>query len=93
ISQLDRELKPGQLCRGRDGDRSYVVLTLEDAGEKLSVGVRKLGLAHLKGLEKLPVYEIVDGASLDPASLAEIPGERLVTAVERESAGAVIGHI
>jgi hypothetical protein len=93
IAQLDRELKPGRLYRGRDGDRSYVVLTLEDVGEKLPVGIRKLGIAHLKGLEKLPVYEIVDGASLDPASLAEIPGDRLVTAVERESAGAVIGHI
>ena len=92
IAQLDRELKPGRLCRGSDGERSYVVLTLEDAGGKLPVGIRKLGIAQLKGLEKLAVYEIVDGESLDPASLTEIRGERLVTAVERESADAVLGR-
>jgi hypothetical protein len=93
IARLDHELGPGRLCRGRDGERSYVVLTLEDASEKLAVGVRKLGLAHLKGLEKLPVYEIVDGASLAPESFAEIRGERLVTAVEREFADAALGRV
>lgn len=90
IAQLDHELGPGKrLFRGGDGERSYVVLDLEDAGERLSVGVRKLGLAHLKGLEKLAVYEIVDGASLDLGTLLEIRGERLVNAVEREFAGAL----
>ncbi|HEX6864986.1 MAG TPA: hypothetical protein VF414_19300, partial [Thermoanaerobaculia bacterium] len=90
IAQLDHELGPGKrLFRGGDGERSYVILDLEDAGERLSVGVRKLGLAHLKGLEKLAVYEIVDGASLDLGTLLEIRGERLVNAVEREFAGAL----
>ncbi|HKV06584.1 MAG TPA: hypothetical protein VJ725_00505 [Thermoanaerobaculia bacterium] len=90
ISQLEHELGQGKrLFRGSDGERSYVVLDLEDAGERLSVGVRKLGLAHLKGLEKLAVYEIVDGASLDLGTLLEIRGERLVNAVEREFAGAL----
>ena len=90
IAQLDHELGPGKrLFRGGDGERSYVVLDLENAGERLSVGVRKLGLAHLKGLEKLAVYEIVDGASLDLGTLLEIRGERLVNAVEREFAGAL----
>jgi hypothetical protein len=90
IAQLDQELGPGKkLHRGSDGDRSYVVLDLEDAGERLPVGVRRLGFAHLKGLEKLAVYEIVDGASLDPVTLTEIRGERLAPAVERESADAL----
>ncbi len=89
IAQLDCELDGGRLSRGSHGERGYVVLELEDAGEKLPVGIRKLGLAQLKGLEKLPVYEIVDAAELDPAALTAIEGERLVPAVEREFANAM----
>ncbi|HSF38153.1 MAG TPA: hypothetical protein VLT87_00085 [Thermoanaerobaculia bacterium] len=90
IAQLDRELGPGKrLYRGSDNERNYTVIDLEDAGEPLSMGVRKLGLAHLKGLEKLAVYEIVDGASLDLGTLLEIRGERLANAVEREFADAL----
>ena len=86
IAQLERELIGCPLFRGREGDRAYVFLVLEDAGDKLSVGFRKLGMAHLKGLEKLAVYEIVDGAEVDPATLTPIRGQRLAGAVERESA-------
>lgn len=89
IAQLDRELEGGGLFRGSDGDRCYVVLVLEDAGQELPVGIRKLGLATLKGLEKLAVYEIVDAAELDPASLVPLEGERLVAAVERDFANAL----
>ena len=86
IAQLERELTGCPLFRGREGDRAYVYLVLEDAGDKLSVGFRKLGMAHLKGLEKLAVYEIVDGAEVDPAALTQLRGVRLAGAVERESA-------
>ncbi len=89
VAQLDCELNSGRLSRGSDGERGYVVLTLEDAGEQLPVGIRKLGHAQFKGLEKLPVYEIVDAADFDPATLTAIEGERLVTAVEREFANAM----
>jgi hypothetical protein len=91
IAQLERELVGGHLHLGREGDRCYVVLDLEDAGARLPVGIRKLGMAHLKGLEKLAVYEILDGAALDPAALTEIWGERLASAIERESASSM-GH-
>jgi len=88
IAQLERELTGCPLFRGREGDRAYVFLVLEDAGNKLSVGFRKLGMAHLKGLEKLAVYEILDGAEMAaPATLTEIrTGEGLAAAVEREFA-------
>ncbi|HKI01768.1 MAG TPA: hypothetical protein VKK31_07315 [Thermoanaerobaculia bacterium] len=89
IAQLDIELNGGQLRLGSDGDRSYVVLDLEEDGAKLPVGIRKLGMAHLKGLENLAVYEIVDAALFDPATLSPIHGERLMMAVERESANAI----
>jgi hypothetical protein len=89
IAQLDRELDGGQLFRGSDGERCYVVLVLHEAGERLPLGIRKLGLAHLKGLGKLAVYEIVDAAAFDPGALTPVEGERLVSAVEREFAGAL----
>ena len=91
IAQLERELVGTRLYRGREADRSYVFLILDDNGEALTVGFRKLGMAHLKGLEKLAVYEILDGAALDPAALTEIWGERLASAIERESASSM-GH-
>jgi hypothetical protein len=89
IAQLDRELLGARLHRGREGDRVYVVISLEDGGERLPVGIRKLGNAHLKGLEQLAVYEIVDAVEFPPETLAPIPDEPLLAAVEREFAGAM----
>jgi hypothetical protein len=92
ISRLDQELGQSDLFLGSEGERTYVVLTLEEGSERIPVGVRKLGMAHLKGLEKLPVYEIVDAAEFDRASLSEIRGERLLSAVEREFASTAVGR-
>jgi hypothetical protein len=86
VEQLDKELGPGALSRGSDGDRYYVAVNLDDGGERLLVGVRKLGVARLKGLERLPVYEFVDGSALDQKSMRTLRGERLVAAVDREFA-------
>ncbi len=85
VARLEREIGLTPLARGSDGARSYVVFHVDDGGERLPVGLRKLGTARLKGLERLPLYEIVDGARLDQASLRALRGERLVTAAERES--------
>jgi hypothetical protein len=85
VARLDQEIGPGALTRGTDGERSYVVFHLDDGAERLPVGLRKLGTARLKGLERLPVYEIVDAATLDPGSLRSLRGERLVAAADRES--------
>ena len=86
ISQLDQETAGIRLFRGHEGDRTYVVVIFEDAGERLPIGIRKLGMAHLKGLDKLPVYEIVDAAELAERGLKEIPGEPLLAAIDREVA-------
>ena len=85
IAHLERELDRFPLYRGREDDRSYVFLALEDAGEKLSLGFRKLGMAHLKGLAKLAVYEIVDGVELDSTALTRISGEKLAAAIEKDA--------
>ena len=86
MQRLERELGTRTILRASDGERTYVLLELDDAGTKVSFGVRRLGLAHLKGLEKLPVYELVDGRSLDLSSYQEIRGETLGMAIEKLSA-------
>jgi hypothetical protein len=96
IAQLDKELAPKELYRAEHGGRGYVLLDLDDpaGGERLRVGLRKLGMAHLKGLEKLAVYEIIDGAhsDLDALSLLTdgVSGD-LVGTVEREFSRARAG--
>jgi hypothetical protein len=87
IAHLERELERCPLYRGHEADRSYIFLALEDAGEKLSLGFRKLGMAHLKGLEKLAVYEIVDGVELNPDALKRVYGATLAAAIERDAGG------
>ena len=53
----------------------------------LLVGIRKLGMAHLKGLESLAVYEVIDAGSLDGQSLKPAAGSFLMSTLDREFAG------
>jgi hypothetical protein len=89
MTRIEKELGARAHQRGSDGERCYVVLGIEDGAETLLAGIRKLGMARLKGLESFAVYEIVDGAELDPASLTPLVGEPLVNAIEREFANSV----
>jgi hypothetical protein len=82
MTRLEKELGRRALQLGSDGERGYVLISIEDAGETLLAGIRKLGMAHLKGLEKLAVYEIVDGATLDSASFSPLEGKPLVDAID-----------
>jgi hypothetical protein len=89
ITQLDQETAGIRLFRGRQADRTYVVALFEDAGERLPIGFRKLGMAHLKGLDKLPVYEVIDAAELPPEAMKEIPSSPLLAAIDREITNAL----
>ncbi|MEM6797646.1 MAG: hypothetical protein AAF725_27005, partial [Acidobacteriota bacterium] len=51
--------------------------------EVLRIGFRKLGNARFKGLEAVPVFEVVDGVDWDPAGIQKIPPQPLLTACER----------
>jgi len=87
IEQLDRELGRVKLYQGTAGQRRYLVLELLDGAEsQFRVGLRKLGLASLKGLDRLAVYEVLDGVEIDPGSLREIPRSRLLEALDQEHA-------
>lgn len=62
---LDREAPWERLYLGRSGERIYVAFPVPGAADDLLMGVRHLGRAHLKGLDPLPVYELVDGDDLE----------------------------
>jgi hypothetical protein len=74
----------------REDGLGYVTLEVEEGGEHpLRVGIRKLGVGKFKGLEPMPVYEIVDGDHWRPEDLREIPLQQLTSALERLFASTV----
>ncbi len=84
IVQLARAMGPREVRRLDDEDRCYLGLLIEEGNERMPIGLRKLGLAHFKGLANLAIYEIVDAADLDFEHGAPLPEGDLVTLAERE---------
>lgn len=84
IAQLDRELGQARLYKGDIDGRPFLILKLIDgADSNFRVGIRKLGNANLKGLDKLAVYELVDSEGIDPSSFQEIRRESLLKILDR----------
>lgn len=86
VERLDGERQLGPLRRGLLADRAFVLFQIEEGGEGLNVGIRKLGTARLKGLGALAVYEVVDGARWEVATLERLPERGLLAALDREFA-------
>ncbi|MEE2776472.1 MAG: hypothetical protein VYE73_06880 [Acidobacteriota bacterium] len=59
------------------GPREYVIVALEDAGEVVEVGMRRLGRSDLKGLESPMVIEIVDVELFEGATISRLEAESL----------------
>lgn len=89
VRALRHELAGAPLSRLVEGARSYIVLRVDEgvASEPLVVGIRRLGQASLKGLERLPVFEVVDGADWREDELETVETTDLLAAVERDMAG------
>ncbi len=92
IERLNREGGFHQLERAEDGQRPYVVVSLEDQVETIHVGLRKLGTAHLKGLDRLAVYEVIDAEDLERRAVADFAGDQLMAAIEREFVSSLAGR-
>lgn len=83
VSRLEQEAAHNRVFRLLDGDRTYIALKLDAAGGSLLVGLRKLGVARLKGLDRLAIYEIVDASLWGDNTLVEVRGG-LGELIERE---------
>jgi hypothetical protein len=86
VSHLAKEPRFQRLYRVRDGQHSFVAVPLDSGDGRLYFGLRKLGLAKLKGLDPLAVYEVVDGASWDGEQLEDEGTQELLSALERDYA-------
>lgn len=84
ISRLSEEGGFSRAFRLADGPRTYIAIKLDAPTSSLLVGIRKLGVAQLKGLDRLPVYEIVDAAIWGDNTLMELRTTNLVEVIERE---------
>jgi hypothetical protein len=89
LHALTEELAGSPLGRVREEDRSYVVVRVDDhgGGAPLTVGLRFLGRASLKGLDTLPIYEVVDGEAWSDHQIEPVTVTDLTHAIEREVAG------
>jgi hypothetical protein len=65
------------LRRFAGGDRRFVVIELEDAGECLDVALRPLGRADLKGLPSPLLYEVLDSDLLGDGVLQRLAAPTL----------------
>ncbi len=89
IEQLDAENRFAELYRVSVAERTYVALEIPESrggrgGAAITVGLRKLGVASLKGLDKVAVFEVIDLGEIDVAALEPMHGPGLIAAIERE---------
>jgi len=84
VEHLDREGAAHRLFAAHESGRAYIALYLPGPAGSLLVGLRKLGNANLKGLDRLSVYEVVDGAAWADDTLVSLSGGKLVERLERD---------
>jgi hypothetical protein len=89
LAALDAEAGVRPLAHVADGDHGFVVLRLDDAAGPLAVGLRRLGVAHLKGLDRATLYEVVDAGALG-AEAVPVAAASLGEALDREVAGTLL---
>jgi len=82
VKQLSDALGSRLLYRTRMRELPYVLVPIDDGKRPLLVGIRKMGVARLKGLDDLTVYELLDAGSLGTQSLRPLRRRRLVDAID-----------
>jgi hypothetical protein len=84
VSRLANERPYDRVFRLVDGERTWIAIKLDVPGHSLLAGLRKLGVAQLKGLDNTPLYEIVDATLWGDNTLLELRGSELLELAERE---------
>ena len=73
----------------RQAGHGYVAIALDLPDGRSLAGLRKLGIVKLKGLDPVPLYELVDGGPVPAGGLRPLPDMDLVGALERHYAAAL----
>jgi hypothetical protein len=73
----------------RFAGHGYVALPLELPDGRIFAGLRKLGIVKLKGLDPVPLYELVDGGPVPAGGPRPLLEADLITALERDYAAAL----
>ncbi len=88
LVSLSRALADLGLSRSRSGKKGYLIFSLDDPeGQPRLVGIRRLGIARLKGLDTQPLYEVVDAQDIDLGTLEPMSAGSLLEGLERLAAG------
>lgn len=88
VAEVDADVEPFELRRCTVGGQSYLSLEVEEEpGKTLRVGLRQLGIARLKGLDDLAIYEIVGADEAEAVDDTPLPEGRLLEHLDREFAG------
>ena len=64
--------------------RRYVALSCDEGSGRITVGIRKLGSARLKGLGSQAIYEVIDGDGWNSQELEALGGAALLDEVEKD---------
>jgi hypothetical protein len=89
VARLANEELGQRLYPMRHDGRSYVAVALDLPDGRSLAGLRKLGIVKLKGLDPVPLYELVDGGPLPPGGPQALAEANLVSALERDYATAL----
>ncbi len=73
----------GGLFSVTEGSRRYVGLAFDEESGSITVGIRKLGQALLKGLGSVAVFELIDGEAWQGRNIEPLSGTTLLAEVER----------
>jgi hypothetical protein len=84
VAEVDADVEPFELRRCTIGGQGYLLLELEEEpGKTMQVGVRKLGIARLKGLDDLAIYEVVEAEEPEILDDEPLPEGRLLDHLDR----------
>jgi hypothetical protein len=84
VENLARSEAARKLFRAAEGRRRYVALSFDEGSGQITIGLRKLGAARLKGLGSLAIYEVVDCENWTGQEFEPLGGANLLQEIEKD---------
>ncbi len=84
VENLSGSAEAADFFSATEGRRRYVAFTFDEGSGPVTVGIRKLGQALLKGLGSVAVYELIDGQAWEGRAFEPLRGTTLMAEVEKD---------